>query len=301
VGETIEVGDVSGRVKEVNWRSAHIERLGGAIQVVPNSTLNKETITNFSRPQPSRRELVEVGFSYDDPPYKVRQALLELILQTDRVLASPDPIVATQGYGDYSINYRLIYSTKEEDRWPVRNELVTRIWYMARRHGFTIPYPVQVTLQHQERRPFHAEQPKVADLLSQFASLPEITPEDREQTRALTFGAGERLFNQGDDIKGVYFVVSGSVSLQLDRDGESREIARIRAGEFCGETGMHGHRTADLRAVALEDTVVALIAPDVVRHLFEASPRLARETGHTLEVHRKALQSARSPDHRLAG
>jgi len=47
-----------------------------------------------------------------------------------------------------------------------------------------------------------------------------------------------------------------------------------------------------MRAVALEDTVVALIAPDVVRHLFEASPRLARETGHTLEVHRKALQSA---------
>jgi hypothetical protein len=28
--------------------------------------------------------------------------------------------------------------------------------------------------------------------------------------------------------------------------------------------------------------------------LFEASPRLARDTGYTLEVHRRALQSARS-------
>ena len=56
---------------------------------------------------------------------------------------------------------------------------------------------------------------------------------------------------------------------------------------------MHGHQAADMRAVALEDTVVVLIAPDVVRHLFEASPRLASDTGHTLEVHRKALQSAR--------
>jgi CRP-like cAMP-binding protein len=78
------------------------------------------------------------------------------------------------------------------------------------------------------------------------------------------------------------------------KDGEASEIARIRAGEFCGETGMLGHQTAEMKAVALEDTVVALIAPDVVRHLFEASPRLARETGHSLEVHRKALQSARS-------
>jgi CRP-like cAMP-binding protein len=72
------------------------------------------------------------------------------------------------------------------------------------------------------------------------------------------------------------------------------DIATIHAGEFCGETGMLGHHAADTRAVALEDTVVALIAPDVVRHLFEASPRLARETGHTLEGHRKALHSARS-------
>jgi len=52
-----------------------------------------------------------------------------------------------------------------------------------------------------------------------------------------------------------------------------------------------------MRAVALEDTEVVLIAPDVVRHLFEGSPRLARETGHTLEVHRKALQSARASVH----
>ena len=40
VGEMIEVSGVKGEVKEVNWRSAHIEAFGGAIQVVPNSTLN---------------------------------------------------------------------------------------------------------------------------------------------------------------------------------------------------------------------------------------------------------------------
>jgi len=294
VGETIEVGSVTGTVKEVNWRSAHIERLGGAIQVVPNSTLNKETIVNFSRPEPRRMEFVEVAFSHQDPPNKVRQALMDLISQTDGILPNPKPTAATMGYGESSIRYRLTYSTTEEDRFIVKNELVTRIWYMAKRHGFTMPYPVHVAVQHQEVRPFNVPPPEAADLLKHFPGLPEITPEDRGQTRPLTFGAGERLFNQGDELEGVYFVVSGEVSLQVFRDGEASEIARIRSGEFCGETGMHGHQTADMRAVALEDTVVALILPDVVRHLFEASPRLARETGHSLEVHRKALQSARS-------
>ena len=45
------------------------------IMVVPNSTLNKETIVNFSRPRPHRMEMIDIDFSYEDPPYKVRQAL----------------------------------------------------------------------------------------------------------------------------------------------------------------------------------------------------------------------------------
>ena len=294
VGETIEVGSVSGEVREVNWRSAHIEAMGGAIQVVPNSTLNKETIINFSRPKPVRMAMIDVGFSYDDPPYKVREALAELARETDGVLERPAPIAATLNYGDFAITYRLIYRTTEDDRWPVRNELLTRIWYMAKRHGFTMPYPVHVALQHQQDRPFKAAPPEAADLLEQFPRLPKVAAEDRARTRTLTFGAGERLFDEGDDLDGVYFVVSGTVSLQMIRDGQTHEIATIQAGEYCGEAGMHGHQAADMRAVALADTEVVLIAPDAVRHLFEASPRLARDTGHTLEVRRKALQSARS-------
>ena len=294
VGETIEVGSVAGEVKEVNWRSAHIEGFGGSIMVVPNSTLNKETIVNFSRPRPQRMEMIDIEFSRQDPPYKVRQALTELMRETEGVLEKPKPIAATLGYGDCSVKYRLIYRTAERDRWPVKNELVTRIWYMAKRHGFTMPYPVHVALQHQQEHPFTAAQAEGADLLAQFPRLPEIPPEDRARTRTLTFGAGERLFDEGDDLAGVYFVVSGTVSLQMVRDGQVSEIATIHAGEFCGETGMHGHQAANMRAVALEDTTVVVIAPDVVRHLFEASPRLASETGRTLEVQRKALHAART-------
>ena len=49
-----------------------------------------------------------------------------------------------------------------------------------------------------------------------------------------------------------------------------------------------------MRAVAVEDSEVVLIAPEAVRQLFEKSPKLARDTGHSLEVRRKALQSART-------
>ena len=97
IGDTIEVGGVSGTVKEINWRSAHIEALGGMIQVVPNSTLNKETISNYSRPLPIRMEMLELAFSSDNPPNEVPRALLDVARTTKGVVQSPKPIAATIG------------------------------------------------------------------------------------------------------------------------------------------------------------------------------------------------------------
>ena len=225
---------------EVNWRSAHIEAIGGSVMVVPNSTLNKETIVNFSRPRPNRTEMIDINFSHEDPPYQVRQALAELARDTEGVLGAP--IAATLSYGDFGIKYRLIYRTREEDRWPVRNELVTRIWYMAKRHGFTLPYPVQVSLLHQQTHPFKEAEPAPAELLGQFPRLPKIAADDHAGTRRLTFGKGERLFDEGDALDGVLFVVSGSVSLQVVAGSTASEIGRVGAGEFCGNAGMHGHQ-----------------------------------------------------------
>ncbi len=221
VGETIEVGSVAGEVKEVNWRSAHIEAIGGAIMVVPNSTLNKETIVNFSRPRPVRMEMIEVGFSYQDPPYKVRQALTDLMRETDGVLEHPAPIAATLGYGDFSITYRLIYRTREEDRWPVKNELVTRMWYMAKRQGFTMPYPVHVALQHQQEQPFKAAQPEPADLLGQFARLPKVVAEDRARTRTLVLRRRRTAVRRGRRSRwGVLRRVGG----RLSADSQGRRL-----------------------------------------------------------------------------
>ncbi|MGZ6141110.1 MAG: mechanosensitive ion channel family protein, partial [Myxococcaceae bacterium] len=102
VGDAIEVGKVAGRVREVNWRSAHIVSPEGVVQIVPNSALNKETINNYSRPislraaqrarpAPVRSDEIEVGFGYQDPPNKVREILLELARSTEGVLAEPQP------------------------------------------------------------------------------------------------------------------------------------------------------------------------------------------------------------------
>jgi hypothetical protein len=50
---------------------------------------------------------------------------------------------------------------------------------------------------------------------------------------------------------------------------------------------------ATRRAVASLDCAVLWMSPEMVRALFDASPRLARETGQILEARRRAMQAAR--------
>ena len=294
IGDSIEVGGVAGTVKEINWRSAHIEALGGMIQVVPNSTLNKETISNYSRPLPIRMETLELAFSADDPPNQVRRALLDVARTTPGVIQSPKPIAATIGYGNNSVNYRLIWRVAEDDRWTVRNDLITRIWYMTRRHGLTLPYPVGVNIQHVTEAPFQKPAQPPEDTLARIPHLPKLPAVESGGVRALSFGKGEVVFDEGQQLDGVYLLVKGAVSMQLVRQADVAEVAAVGAGQFFGEAGIHGTHSADARAVAVEDTEVLLLRPDTIRQLFEASPTLARDTGRVLDVRRRAMQSARS-------
>jgi small-conductance mechanosensitive channel len=294
VGDTIEVSGASGVVKEINWRSAHLKSNRGVTQIVPNSTLNKEIINNYSRPKPVRMEEIDIAFSYNDPPNVVREALLNVALTTPGVLSDPKPIAATLSYGESAINYKLIYRTTEDDRWPVRNEVVTRIWYAARRHGLSIPYPIMRTLNHPQAEPFGLHRPAPADRLASLPRIPRLPRADDNQVTSLEFARDEVIFKEGDALNGVYLLVSGSVSLQVLQDGEERQIAVVLPGEFFGEAGMYGVQSADVRAVALQDSESLLLSPEVVQTLFEASPRFARETGHTLDVRRRARQAART-------
>ena len=298
VGDNVEVAGASGVVKEINWRSAHIKSARGVVQIVPNSTLNKEIINNYSRPRPVRMEEVEVAFSYDDPPNLVRDGLLEVARNTPGVMQEPAPIAATFAYTPSAVTYKLIYRTTEDDRWPVRNEVVTRIWYVAKRRGLTMPYPVVRQINYEADAPFVLSKASPLEQLRHLSKVQSLTG-DEHDVRAMTFGRDEVIFSEGSELRGVYLLVSGAVSLEVRTDGVDRPIGAVAAGEYFGEAGMYGVQQAEMRAVASLDCEVLWMTPETVRALFEASPRLARETGQILEVRRRAMQAARQVSRRL--
>ena len=143
-GDWIEVGDEKGKVKDFNWRSVKIVNRNNELVVIPNNMIGKQTIKNLSRPSRVHAVLISIGFSYDDAPAKVKEAMLELALATDGVLNTPMPQPLTLSYDDFYITYGLKFYIRDfADEIALKDLLMSRFFDMAADKQFTIPFPIR--------------------------------------------------------------------------------------------------------------------------------------------------------------
>jgi small conductance mechanosensitive channel len=117
-GEFVEVGDVSGVVKDVGLFYTELLTLDNKLVSVPNSDLSSSRIVNYTR-EPNRRVDLVIGASYDCPIADVKKALCEAIARTDKVLAEPAPQVLVEEYGPSVIRYTVRAWCRHEDYWDV--------------------------------------------------------------------------------------------------------------------------------------------------------------------------------------
>lgn len=300
-GDWIQVGDETGKVIEISWRSVQLQTLSRDLLVVPNSELAKGNFKNLSRPSRLHQTTFEIGFSYDDPPNQVKQILKQVALETEGVLPDPSPWVAVTSYDDFFIGYKVGFcSASYETAAGVRNEFATRLWYAARRHRLTIPYPTQVEYA-QETAPTVDKSQQLTTLLRSVPSLSAVAPVLVEQLQGKLathdYGRGEEVLAEGERLPGLYFVMAGRAqALVCDRKGQPRQIAELAPGDFFGEkASLLGEQVSDVSVVALEDLEVLILDNDTLQQVLIRIPRLAHELGEVMELRRKLIQDAKNP------
>ena len=83
-----------GYVLRIGWRSTILRTLGNNYVVIPNSTLAKATITNYSAPETRMSYTLPVSVAYGTDPNRVEKVLLEAAQEAIRdglegLLANP--------------------------------------------------------------------------------------------------------------------------------------------------------------------------------------------------------------------
>jgi small-conductance mechanosensitive channel len=98
-----------GQVTEVNWRATNVMTTELVEVIVPNATLAKALIRNFSRPSLVSRRTITVQGPYEASPKRVHDAILAAMAATSGVLADPPPWVQTRNFGDSGIEYAVYF------------------------------------------------------------------------------------------------------------------------------------------------------------------------------------------------
>ena len=115
----------------------------------------------------------------------------------------------------------------------------------------------------------------------------------QNQVEWVQLGAGEVLYDEGDEARGSYIVVGGRIRLQRrDQDGELHTVADVGRGGSLGEEGVLADATRPQRAVALRDSHVV----HVTREVAETHPSVLLQTARSVVArHRTPSQGGQRP------
>jgi small-conductance mechanosensitive channel len=145
VGDTVEVGNLQGRVQRIGIRSSIVRTLQGAEMIVPNSQLVSEQVTNWTLSDALRRIDLPVGVSYGTEPQKVIEVMEAAAAAHPDVLKSPPPQALFVGFGESSIDFELRAWTDRFADWPnVRSELAVAVHDAVQEAGMSFPFPQRV-------------------------------------------------------------------------------------------------------------------------------------------------------------
>lgn len=140
VGNAIDAGGVFGIVEEISILTTNMKTPDNKVIIVPNSQIMGGAITNFSKKETRRVDMV-FGCSYDDDIKKAK-ALLEDILQKDeRILKDPAYTVGVSELGDSSVNFAVRPWVNAADYWNVFFDTHETVKIRFDEEGLSIPYP----------------------------------------------------------------------------------------------------------------------------------------------------------------
>ncbi|CAG8999698.1 MAG: Small-conductance mechanosensitive channel [Candidatus Celerinatantimonas neptuna] len=139
-GDFVEVAGTSGTVQNVQILTTILLTPDNKEIIIPNSSVFNSPITNYSRHEKRRLDLV-IGVSYQADLAKTREILKAVLDKEPRLLTDEATTIGVLELADSSINFAVRPWVRTVDYWPVRFDLLEAIKNALDEAGIEIPFP----------------------------------------------------------------------------------------------------------------------------------------------------------------
>jgi small-conductance mechanosensitive channel len=123
VGDSIQMGDLSGDVLRIGIRSSTVRTSQGAEVIVPNSKMIEEKVTNWTLSDRRRRIELDIGVKGDVDAERIIAILSDAAARDPRVSRTPAPEVLLVRFGEDATDFQLRFWTDEPDWTRLRSDL----------------------------------------------------------------------------------------------------------------------------------------------------------------------------------
>lgn len=142
VGDTVTIGDVSGKVSRIRIRATTITNWDRQELLVPNKEFITSRLLNWTLSDQINRFIVPVGIAYGSDVEKALQLMFETATENENILEDPAPIVSFEGFGDNALLLNLrIYLGSLDHRIETITQVHKVINEKFKQAGISIPFP----------------------------------------------------------------------------------------------------------------------------------------------------------------
>jgi len=146
IGDIIETNGYTGFVKDIQLRATVMETFQGLHIIIPNRLIFQNPITNYTKTHQRRVDLM-IGISYAEDLEKVKRVTEEAVLGIDYLTEDKSVNLVFEGFGDSSINYRIMfwinYSPTQPQFLEARSQAIMAINKAYKENNITIPFPIR--------------------------------------------------------------------------------------------------------------------------------------------------------------
>ena len=184
-GDLIQVVGMTGFVQQLNVRTTVLMSLDGNVVQIPNSTIYKNSIVNFTA-NPNRQENFTVGIGYDDPIEHAQEIARSVLANHPAVLDDPEPWVLVESLGASTVNLRIYFwfNGHTHNILKLRSAVIRLTKHAFEKNGISMPdeareiiFPVGVPVTLSDA---HSEDGKSATPLRPPAREPAATDDETD-------------------------------------------------------------------------------------------------------------------------
>jgi small-conductance mechanosensitive channel/CRP-like cAMP-binding protein len=309
IGDWIRVDSVSGRVRDIRWRSTLIETRNWETVVVPNSMLMKARVEILGQRDGSPlqwRRVLDFMVDPGVPPARVIAIVDDEMreLSIPNVARTPAPSCVLKGFNEGNLCYQLRYFLTDFLEDDITDSMVrVHLFASLQRAGIRVAEP-QRTVHAIARDEAHAETVRRRELTRRQQALAAVTPfaalaeEDKadiaERLQYAPFARGDVITKQGNKAHWLYILAFGEAEVLYEPPGGTPQvIGALHAGQFFGEMAL---LTGDARAatvVAKTDVECYRLDRASFQELLARKPEIGEEIKRVMGGRRGDLDSAR--------